>query len=102
MVLRCVLNKADPWWKSLLAFTHRNHAYRGPPIIGIDASLADAFSRLEEEWRAPLEENRNGNGHINGNLSQSDGTTDDLDADDMGMVIAGSIVRETLMEEGKM
>jgi len=86
--------KADPWWKNLLTFAMRNNAYQGPPIPSIDVSSAESFSRLEEEWTS-----RNG---INGSVpldTSTVGARTSGDERDIGFIVAGSVVRETLRED---
>lgn len=81
----------------------RNNAYHGPSIPSIDPSSAEAFSRLEEEWKnrhTPLYGSKKTTLYPNGSspssLERSDGAEDD---DNPGYVIAGSLVREALQDD---
>jgi helicase MOV-10 len=115
-------SQVDPWWTHLLSFAVRNKAYIGPDVFpSIDSSLA--FSRIEEEW---LAKNQRSNLPIpvtpsGQTLSQANGDAshpamssvvgdspglevpvnadDDGAEDNSGFIIAGSVARETLLED---
>jgi hypothetical protein len=87
--------QTDPWWRPLLEFTLRHKAYRGPPIPSniIDPYSSANISELEEEWvrRGGKFSVLNGGGGGDGNGEEKE--------EEEGMVVAGSVVRETFREE---
>ncbi|KAH9818269.1 P-loop containing nucleoside triphosphate hydrolase protein [Melampsora americana] len=83
----------DPYWRSFYHFTRRMGVYEGPPVLGLEESVADV-SVLEERFhRDSIEEK------VDDQTIGLDGSgTESFDVD--GRILVGSVARLALEDSG--